>query len=298
MQSQVSSRCHDPTLRKLSSKCRKSCGVKPHEELKLKASQKKEWDNCVCSICLESPHNAVLLLCSSYEKGCRPYMCATSNRFSNCLEQFSKAKGLIPSPDSLESNCANTKREISELLCPLCREKVKGWTVVDPARHYLNSKKRACTQENCSFVGTYKEIKKHVKIEHPKACPRDVDPSVVEKWKKLERERDLSDVFSTIRANMPGAVVLGDYVIEGNLGDYDDDDGFFDDGFFRFPTRGGGWDSSPFLEEGFDPLDEGYFRRLRARLASRSAGRSVSRIGRPHARLLFTRQARRSRDRR
>lgn len=299
MQSEVSSRCHGHTMRSISSKCKKYRGGEHHGKPKLKALQKKEWDNTVCSICLESPHNAVLLLCSSFEKGCRPYMCATSNRFSNCLEQFSKAKGSISGLDSsLESNCANTKREISELLCPLCREKVKGWTVVDPARHYLNTKKRACTQENCSFIGTYKEIKKHVKIEHPKACPRDVDPSLAEKWKKLERERDLNDVFSTIRANMPGAVVLGDYVIEGNLGGYDEDDGFINDGFFTFQTRGGDWDDSPFLEGGYDPLDEGYFRRLRARLASRSTGRSVSRIGRPHARFLFTRQARRSRDRR
>lgn len=315
-QLEASSRCHGATLHKLSSRCKKACGDMHHEKLQPSASEKKEWDNAVCSICLESPHNAVLLLCSSYEKGCRPYMCATSNRYSNCLEQYSKAstkvtsspeaqswQGLIAGLDSSEeSACPNMKSELSELLCPLCRSGVKGWTVVEPARRYLNSKRRACTQENCSFFGTYKEIKKHVKLEHPKACPRDVDPSLVEKWKKLEREQDLSDVFSTIRANTPGAVVLGDYVIEGNYGTSGGDHGdnvFFDNAFFQIPTHGGRWSDSPFaFESDYDTLDEGFFSRLRVRLASRSAGRNIFRGTRPHARFLLTRQARRSRDRR
>ncbi|XP_047938091.1 uncharacterized protein LOC125185579 [Salvia hispanica] len=317
MRSEVGSHGHGAILHKLSSRRKKACGDTHHEKLQPSASEKKEWDIAVCSICLESPHNAVLLLCSSYEKGCRPYMCATSNRYSNCLEQYSKAsakatsnpetqswQGSIASLNfSEESGCPDMKSKLSELLCPLCRSEVKGWTVLEPARRYLNSKKRACAQEKCSFVGTYKEIKKHVKVEHPKACPRDVDPSLAEKWKKLEREQDLSDVFSTIRASMPGAVVFGDYVIEGNhgfSGGGDDDDGLFDGTFFRFPTRGGGgWNDSPFAPEGdYDPLGEGFFRRLQARLASRTTGRNISRIVRPHARLLFTRQARRSRDRR
>eukprot|EP00252_Welwitschia_mirabilis_P021211 TRINITY_DN5367_c0_g1_i1.p1 TRINITY_DN5367_c0_g1~~TRINITY_DN5367_c0_g1_i1.p1 ORF type:complete len:505 (-),score=87.87 TRINITY_DN5367_c0_g1_i1:423-1937(-) len=55
-------------------------------------AQKKEWDNAICLICLEHPHNAVLLLCSSYDKGCRPYMCDTSSRHSNCLDQFRKPR--------------------------------------------------------------------------------------------------------------------------------------------------------------------------------------------------------------
>ncbi|KAH7285801.1 hypothetical protein KP509_33G046400 [Ceratopteris richardii] len=45
----------------------------------------------MCPICMEIPHNAVLLRCSSYDKGCRPYMCDTSYRHSNCLDQYLKA---------------------------------------------------------------------------------------------------------------------------------------------------------------------------------------------------------------
>ncbi|KAL3641327.1 hypothetical protein CASFOL_016295 [Castilleja foliolosa] len=187
----------------------------------LETSEKKEWKKAVCSVCMEYPHNAVLLLCSSHEKGCRPYMCATSSRYSNCLEQYRKA------------HCGR--------LCPLCRGQVKGWTVVDPARKYLNSKKRTCMKDNCSFRGKYRDLRKHVKSEHPLARPRDVDPTRAEKWKRLENERELDDVFSTIRSTMPGAVVMGDYVIES------DNDGFWSDyssggEYFGLPRRGWGYE--------------------------------------------------------
>ncbi|KAK1282912.1 hypothetical protein QJS10_CPB22g00968 [Acorus calamus] len=151
---------------------------------------------------MEYPHNAVLLLCSSHDKGCRPYMCGTSYRFSNCLDQFKKAY---------------TKEEMSELACPLCRGQVKGWTVVDPAREYLNMKKRSCMQDECAFNGTY----------------RQVDPALEQKWRRLELERERRDVITTIRATTPGALVLGDYVIEGNDGygghDNDEDEGGLND---------------------------------------------------------------------
>ncbi|KAI3460611.1 hypothetical protein Pfo_017274 [Paulownia fortunei] len=312
-------RGHGASLHKLSSRCKKVCGGARLEKLQVKASEKKEWEDALCSVCMEFPHNAVLLLCSSYDNGCRPYMCATSHRYSNCLEQYRKAytkvtanqstqswQGSMDDMDiSEESGWPDGKSETSELLCPLCRGQVKGWTVVEPARRYLNAKKRTCMQDNCSFVGTYKVIRKHVKLEHPLARPRDVDPSHAEKWKKLENERDLSDVFSTIRSTMPGAIVIGDYVIERNnrgiSGDYDEG-GYVDDAIFRFPTYGRSWNGPPFSPDSFegdyDSLDEEYFRRLRVRaaVASRSMGRSASQIARRHARFLFARQAGRFRE--
>ncbi|KAG2254957.1 hypothetical protein Bca52824_085093 [Brassica carinata] len=163
---------------------------------------KKEWAGSTCPVCLESPHNAVLLLCSSYHKGCRPYMCATSSRFANCLDQYKKSYG-------------NEDSEQPQLLCPLCRGQVKGWTVVEDARVHFNSKRRTCMQDSCSFVGKFKNLKKHMKEKHPDACPRAIDPA-------LENRRD---VISTIMSSIPGAVVLGDYVIEPrNGGVYDDED--------------------------------------------------------------------------
>lgn len=209
-----------------------------------KALDKKDLEDVTCSVCMECPHNAVLLLCSSHDNGCRPYMCGTSFQFSNCLDQYKNAytkitssndgqhvHGSVDSPVLLpDSSWPIEKCEVTELACPLCRGQVKGWTVVEPAREYLNAKKRSCMQDNCSFLGNYKELRKHVRAEHPSARPREVDPILEQKWRRLERERERDDVISTIRSTMPGAMVFGDYVIESNHNafDSDEEDGGFD----------------------------------------------------------------------
>ncbi|XP_071724951.1 uncharacterized protein [Rutidosis leptorrhynchoides] len=201
-----------------------------------KVPDKKDWEDARCAVCMECPHNAVLLLCSSHDKGCRAYMCGTSFRYSNCLDQYKKAytkvvasnhrqpeNGTLGNPIDLSDlnlmdvdNTTNNNCVVPELACPLCRGQVKGWTVVEPAREYLNSKKRSCMQDDCSFLGTFKELRKHMKADHPSARPREVDPDMEQKWRSLERERERNDVLSTIRSTMPGARVFGDYVIEGN----------------------------------------------------------------------------------
>ncbi|XP_011087784.1 uncharacterized protein LOC105169164 isoform X2 [Sesamum indicum] len=198
---------------------------------------KKDWEDATCSVCMECPHNAVLLLCSSHEKGCRPYMCGTSFRYSNCLDQYKKAYTKVtssqsrPLHDSLDGQAigplaaqSGGNCEALQLACPLCRGQVKGWTVVEPAREHLNAKKRSCMQDDCGFIGTFKELRKHVRAEHPSAKPREVDPTLEQKWRSLEREREREDVMSTIRSSMPGAVFFGDYVIEGSHYGFDSDD--------------------------------------------------------------------------
>ncbi|KAG2318824.1 hypothetical protein Bca4012_054973 [Brassica carinata] len=189
-----------------------------------KVMEKNDWADAVCSVCMECPHNAVLLLCSSHDKGCRPYMCGTSFRYSNCLDQYKKASAkLMPSH---QQQVVNSKCELAEnLKCPLCRGQVKGWTIVKPARDDLNLKKRSCMQENCSFAGSFKELRRHMKKDHPCAQPREVDPDVEQEWRRFEVEQDRNDVISTIRSTMPGATVFGDYVIErGAYGSDSDED--------------------------------------------------------------------------
>lgn len=259
-----------------------SCRLKVLEDVhrkkkRSKSSEKKEWDDATCSVCMEYPHNAVLLLCSSYNKGCRPYMCATSFRYSNCLEQYKKAYTKVNSTQvpqlwngstdgsdfATGLDWSNEKMELPELLCPLCRGQVKGWTVVEKARKYLNTKKRTCMQDNCSFVGNYKELRKHMRADHPWARPREVDPTLAEKWKKLENEREQNDVMSTIRSSMPGAIVMGDYVIEGNyrglFRDYNVDD-YLGDVLSRLESYGGARNdrvlSRGIFERGYRLLDE------------------------------------------
>uniref|UniRef100_A0A1J3ECP5 Uncharacterized protein n=1 Tax=Noccaea caerulescens TaxID=107243 RepID=A0A1J3ECP5_NOCCA len=185
-------------------KVKKTIAKGNKEKQERKAPKGKACKGVTCPVCLEIPHNAVVLLCSSYHKGCRPYMCATGNRFSNCLEQYKK---------TIEKD-ERSGGEPPELLCPLCRGQVKGWTVVKDARKYLNSKKRACTKHNCLFFGSYKQLKRHVKADHPRDKPRAVDHVMEEKWKKLEVESDRNDVISTVMSLTPGARIDGDYVIE------------------------------------------------------------------------------------
>lgn len=236
----------------------KSCQSCSSNVIKVNRPQKKqpetydrrELKNAFCSVCLEYPHNAVLILCSSYEKGCRPYMCATGRRFSNCLEQYKKAytkvldaqskqEEELAAGNSSNGGLFNEKVEIPELLCPLCRGQVKGWTVFEPARKYFNAKKRSCMQDNCQFVGNYKQLRRHVKEVHPSARPRAVDPVREEKWKMLEQQREQSDVISTLMSSIPGAVVLGDYVLEPNqqeyLDNYDSEE-YSDDDTFPFES--------------------------------------------------------------
>jgi len=168
-------------------------------------------------------------------------MCGTSYRHSNCLDQFKKAytKGALLEElpaSSVGSNlefvplAAGEKTGSVDLACPLCRGKVKGWTVVEPARGYLNGKRRTCMQDGCSFVGTYKELRKHVKSEHPLVQPREVDPAVEQKWRSLEFEREREDALSTVTSQMGRAVVWGDYVLDLEDGvDLDDEESDDDD---------------------------------------------------------------------
>lgn len=120
---------------------------------------------------MEHPHNAVMLICFSREKGCHPYMSDTSHRHSNCLDQFCKSSPAVP-PTGLpkdesvrrmhnggrgrqilsESN-KSLGGERLELVCPLCRGKILGCIVIEAARGYMNSKREVVLSSRVSSVG-------------------------------------------------------------------------------------------------------------------------------------------------
>ncbi|XP_068665231.1 uncharacterized protein [Aristolochia californica] len=260
----------------------------------------KEWDDASCPICMDHPHNAVLLLCSSHDKGCRSYVCDTSYRHSNCLDRLKKlrsseqqndqtaqpgpsytgapegetlshrpfhsansepisrgprrrrsfaethepynyqgnnvgiAAGLLAAVeennDGQDSDRQSHSRDTisgaeelgdgctlepnSNLTCPLCRGTVRGWKIVKEARQYLDLKQRSCSRESCSFSGNYRELRRHARRVHPTTRPADVDPSRQRAWRHLEHQQEYGDIVSAIRAAMPGAIVIGDYVID------------------------------------------------------------------------------------
>ncbi|CAL0302749.1 unnamed protein product [Lupinus luteus] len=74
----------------------------------------KELDEVSCPICMDHPHNAVLLHCSSHEKGCRSYICDTSYRHSNCLDRFKKLRdNSKDSPNLVNTNNSGNTFDIS-----------------------------------------------------------------------------------------------------------------------------------------------------------------------------------------
>ncbi|PWA43377.1 hypothetical protein CTI12_AA536060 [Artemisia annua] len=126
------------------------------------------WEEVRCPICMEHPHNAILLLCPSHHKGCNPYMCDTSQTHSNCFEQFKNSK--------------------SNMVCPLCRGQVSGWTVEQDARQFMDGKIRTCAMDACEFTGTYYDLKVHAGMVHCRVRQSKVGPK---KLKVLEILREM-----------------------------------------------------------------------------------------------------------
>ncbi|KAL4589126.1 hypothetical protein LXL04_002028 [Taraxacum kok-saghyz] len=147
-----------------------------------------EWEDARCPICIDHPHNAVLLLCSSRDKGCRPYMCDTSSRHSNCFDQFRKSTLTHTNPFQPPHQ--------TKLLCPLCRGHVTGWMVVDPARNFMNKKPRTCSSETCNFTGTYPELRNHARRDHPYVRPTEVDPGKLFEWRMLREDIEHQEMLN------------------------------------------------------------------------------------------------------
>jgi hypothetical protein len=207
-------------------------------------------EDVICPICLDFPHNGVLLQCSSYEKGCRPFVCDTDHLHSNCLDRFKSAYGMSSPSTSDVTPTENTEAVASEVCrssCPLCRGEVTGWVVVDKVRLYLDEKKRCCEEEQCKFMGTYLELQKHAQLEHPHARPSKIDPARQLDWENFQQSSEIIDVLSTIHSEVPRGVVLGDYVIE-----YGDDE--TGDEFEDFPGDEGNWWTSCILYQVFDNI--------------------------------------------
>lgn len=209
----------------------------PEEQLE-SANDVKEWEEARCPICMEHPHNAVLLMCSSHEKGCRPYMCNTSYRHSNCLDQFCKSFAPHASITLLQeiplTSTDSQRREDGwqhgqtmhcgsplqpKLVCPLCRGEIHGYIIVEPARNFMNSKGRSCSSETCDFTGTYSELRKHARSEHPSVRPSEVDPMRQSDWTRLESERIWEDVLSSLHPEF-GEETSEEHIFSAGLDDF------------------------------------------------------------------------------
>lgn len=227
------------------------------------------WEDVICPICLDFPHNGVLLQCSSYDKGCRPFVCDTDHLHSNCLDRFKSAYGMSIEFKSPSTSEAKPCEENCKPTCPLCRGEVNGWVIIDKVRSYLDEKKRCCEEEQCTFSGNYSELTKHAQIEHPHARPSKIDPARQLDWENFQQSSEIIDVLSTIHSEVPRGVVLGDYVIEYG-GDESGDE------FEDFPGDEGNWWTSCILYQVFDNFRASRNRR-RSRISDmRRGGRRSS----------------------
>ncbi|CAA7025831.1 unnamed protein product [Microthlaspi erraticum] len=157
---------------------------KAPEESPIETEGASQWEEVRCVICMEPPHNAVLLHCSSSSKGCRPYMCDTSGRHSNCFKQYRKNSKNRLTPKSLN--------------CPLCRGEVYETMKVKGARRFMNAKPRSCTVEDCDFSGTYTQLDNHLKTGHTGFTPPRVDPGRQAMWERMERESEYDEILSAL----------------------------------------------------------------------------------------------------
>lgn len=184
------------------------------------------WDDVICPICLNFPHNCVLLQCTSREKGCRPFVCDTDHLHSNCLDRYKEVNGCLSGSKSwstVEDWQSQNSGTTSKAACPLCRGEVTGWTVIDKARKHFDVKKRCCEEEKCPFTGNYSELQKHAELEHPYAFPSKVDPARILDWENLQRSSELVDLISMIHSEVPNGIILGDYVVEYEEDNSEDD---------------------------------------------------------------------------
>ncbi|KAI8536808.1 hypothetical protein RHMOL_Rhmol10G0285800 [Rhododendron molle] len=156
---------------------------------------KESMEEAKCIICMEPPHNAVILNCSNLEKGCRPYMCGTSNRLSNCLNHFLKSTSSTPTPS-----------------CPLCRGKVSKWVFISRFSRFMNSIPRSCSVETCEFVGNYLELENHASLEHPSVRPSVVDPVLMQDWRRLQCFIRFVDSIPRSRCSFETCEFIGNYL--------------------------------------------------------------------------------------
>ncbi|CAL5090019.1 unnamed protein product [Urochloa decumbens] len=91
---------------------------------------------------------------------------------------------------------------------------VSGWIPAGDVRQYLDRKLRTCSHDSCRFVGTYEQLRGHARSAHLLTKPSHVDLSRKRTWDRIEREQEVGDVISAIRSQIPGAIIVGDYVIE------------------------------------------------------------------------------------
>ncbi|KAI5008510.1 hypothetical protein ZWY2020_009558 [Hordeum vulgare] len=221
------------------------------------AALHKEWDDARCPICMDHPHNAVLVLCSSHDKGCRSYI---SNRMDSSSHPSSSLPGdtsnqrsprlLIDVPEFRENlshehvirssaTVSGQQEGTNYNQGPVTLEALMGQVKAGrsskmPDSTWTRSQEAARGKHACAFSGTYGALRRHARRVHPTTRPADVDPSRRRAWHRLENQREYGDIMSAtsgpLRRDEPrGSSIKGPEKAEASLSvgrelAYDDDD--------------------------------------------------------------------------
>ncbi|KAJ8539209.1 hypothetical protein K7X08_013461 [Anisodus acutangulus] len=139
-----------------------------------------------------------------------------------------------------------------ELACPLCGGHVEGWTVVEAARNFMNSKTRSCALETCNFTGTFGDASGEYQ------APSYDDSSEDDFLTELPLDDGLFDLLNGYLEAEEGfdedINISLDFELQGDFEDAfneSDDDSSEDDFLTELPLDGGLFDS-----EAEEELDE------------------------------------------
>lgn len=114
------------------------------------------------------------------------------------------------------------------LACPLCRGQIRGCIVIEAARQFMNSFPRTCLLETCNYVGTYFELRKHAREEHPSRHPSETNPRRESEWTRLQHQTNIEDTLSAYQSLFGDDSSENDFSLSGSPLPYTDLFEFFE----------------------------------------------------------------------
>ncbi|CAL5444065.1 unnamed protein product [Camellia sinensis] len=168
----------------------------PKSSLQSVGGDEKEWEEVRCPICMEHPHNAVLLLCSSHERDVA-LTCATPASATRTVSTSSANHQPLPHHQQILLN------KFLFTLPPITEElrnnnktsSQEGFMGDNSNQSFRAHSVGAKLTGTCDFSGTYSELRKHARLEHPFVRPSEADSRRQSDWMSLEHERDVQDII-------------------------------------------------------------------------------------------------------
>ncbi|XP_057964906.1 uncharacterized protein LOC131155655 [Malania oleifera] len=177
----------------------------------------KELDEVLCPICMEHPHNAVLLLCSSHKKGCRSYICDTSYRHSNCLDRYKNLRADVRNGSSLPHSLPNNQLDSSNTSDPNLGPGTGTDSTEAHLTHHLNGSDAETSVGLLSLPSEndIPPIDGHLEVQGEEILGTDDSASI---WERVDLEEpnveNTSELRLSLKCPLCRGAVLGREVVE------------------------------------------------------------------------------------